>query len=156
MTYGKIYLTSTKELMLCLMNLSRKGMNNMELQAQNDIASKLIEWIESSKDFISGQLPDYVHQFIKYKTIQCYLNITLLSFMTILLTIFWIYSIVKLNTYEKQYDCPSLFVLGTFICPAPIFGLCCVLVGEIHTIIQIHIAPKVYILSHLNDLIRGG
>jgi hypothetical protein len=119
----------------------------------NENIKKMIEWVESSSEFIKGQIPDYIEQLLQYRLINTWLNIGVLSIGLIICLILCVFCIWKQSTYEKSYDVPTLMVIGCFIPLALVGPFSIGLISEIHILINIYIAPKVYILNHLRSLI---
>lgn len=115
---------------------------------------KMIEWVESSSCFIQGQIPDYIEQLLKSRLISTWFNLGILSIAFIVCLILWSWCLWKQSTYLKSYDVPCPIVMGCFMPIAIVVPLFIGVISEIHDLINIYIAPKVYILNHLRDLLK--
>lgn len=115
---------------------------------------KMIEWVESSSSFIQGQIPDYIEQLLRYKMISTWLNVGILLIALIVSLSLWIFCLCKSSNYEKSYIISTPLALGCFM-PAVIgFALFMGMISEIHDLIRLYIAPKVYVLNHLTSLLK--
>ena len=126
----------------------------MEAYMNDDNIKKMIEWVESSSSFIQGQIPDYIEQLLKYKMICTWTNVTILSILIIGCLSLCIWCLWKGSTYEKNYDIPCLIVIGTYLSGTIMMITTIGLVTEIQFLMQLYIAPKVYILNHLTSLLK--
>ncbi len=123
------------------------------MENSQELVKKLIDWIESTSDLVKAQLPDFAQQYLKAMLIQTWMNIIIISIVIITLIVLSFFCIHKQLTSEKTYD---NFFVSFFSFFAPFFTLITLmgLIKEIHTLINIYVAPKPYILFHLKDIIK--
>lgn len=124
----------------------------MENETTQEIAQKIIAWIESSTDIVKSQWPDFVDQYMR----ACLINTWISVFAAIMLAVIFI----PLAFYAVNCCCkngilenPIHYILS-FVSPIISLLACVGLYSEIKNLVTIYIAPKVYILSHLKDFIR--
>ena len=127
----------------------------MESTLTQETIQKIITWIESSADFVKGQWPDFVEQYMRAALIRTWLNTSVLLIAIFVSTIIMLYCVNFIWKFEgKSYDIPMHAQVGAFVPIIVILSAFGGLLQEIHTLINIYIAPKVYILYHLKDFIK--
>lgn len=126
----------------------------IEKNLTQEMIFKMIQWVESSGDFLKEQAPDYVDQYIRYSIVDCWINICFGLMLFIFLFTISFFSIYKVLSVEKSYDCNTLYILGSFMGPFICVANLAALASEIVKIIGIYIAPKVFILKHLMEFIK--
>lgn len=126
----------------------------MENIEQQQMIKKLIEWVECSATFVKGQLPDYIEQYMRAATIKSWTDIILCSISILFLISIMLFCWYKNSQYEKSYDSPFGYMFGSFMPLVLIVPCMATMIYEIHNLINIYVSPKVYILSHLNSLIK--
>lgn len=126
----------------------------MEKQSQ-ELVKNIIDWVESSSDFVKGQFPDFVDQFIKISLINTWFDVTLFAVVFLLLIIFAIYIYRKSQLKNDDHSTWSGFIImARFMLPCFIFISLISLVHSAQNLLTIYVAPKVYILSHLKDFLK--
>lgn len=115
---------------------------------------KMIDWVENSSSFIQGEIPDYINQLLRYTTICAWFNIGILSILIVISTSMWIWCLYKHSTYDQGWNVPTPIVMGCFFPGIAIALMGIGVISEIHDLIKLYIAPKVYILKHLTSLLK--
>ncbi len=125
----------------------------MENTATEEVVKKLIVWIESSADFVKGELPDFIEQFMLAAKFKVWFDLTFLCIAFILLACIGLYCAMRIiNSNERIESLPLM--MGSFIPIVLFFPLVGGFIAEIHNLINIYLAPKVYILSNLKDFLK--
>ena len=128
---------------------------NMETTPSAAAIDNLIAWIKASTDFAKEQWPDYVAQFLRAEEIKGWMNVSALVVVMIFCVIFWVGSLYfTWNFTGKSYEIPTFIQMGTFF-PILIFlGMLLGLISEVHSLITLYVAPKVYVLEHLRSFLK--
>jgi len=126
----------------------------METTQTQEIVKKLIEWMEGTREFVTTQAPDYIQQYLRMAMVQAWAELVFEIFAICALLGFMFFCINMCGKYEKSCEAPTVYGMGSFI---PIIGVIYVIGGIYFTtqkLIAIHMAPKVFILQHLKELIK--
>lgn len=127
----------------------------MENSPANEIIEKIISWIESTADFAKEQWPDYVSQFMRAQCIKTWINISIFAFFLVVLLSAAAYCIrFKCNWEGKSFEIPTFIEMGTFFPLLLLMPVTVGLINDIHNLVNIYVAPKVYLLHHLKGLIK--
>ena len=104
-----------------------------------DVLRGILNIVKDTKDFTLEHAPDYVKQLLSYRYITAYVNLILAVLLIVLPIICAI-----------MIDHIAALVCG-FGLPIPGIALAVTCVDEI---IKIRVAPKVYIIDHIADLLN--
>ena len=123
------------------------------MEMRKELIKKLIEWVESSQSFLKGEIPDYINELIASELIKTWMNVSLITLGIIFLSGMGFLAFNKSNTYEKSYECPSIYFLVIWGALIFVIFFCGGLISEIHTLINIYVSPRVFVLNHLKNLL---
>lgn len=125
----------------------------MENTATQEMIIKLIAWVEGAQQFVIGQAPDYIQQYLKMTMYQCWIDTISAFLLFIFCIIMSVWSIRTVNAYEENWKAPFLAQWISWMAPISCIGTIAFFVGELKKLVSISIAPKVYILQHLKELL---
>lgn len=126
----------------------------MDNSIVNNFLSKILSYLESAEAFLKAEIPAFVQEFMNWHLYEAifYLSIWVIS-AVICFALALKFS--KLNTKYRldnrdrsNSDYEGMCV--TFI----VFGLCLILSSciNIHTIIKLKVAPRVFLLEEVRDM----
>lgn len=123
-------------------------------QAFADIVTKALSGVDAAASFLSAQIPDVIHQLLVWKMAQAGGGF-ILCLLFIIGYVFLIKMIVK-NGYISGPDLDVLAVLALII--GGIFAVVCVVfaVANLFDMLQIWLAPKIYVMEYASSLIKGS
>ena len=126
----------------------------METTPTQEMVAKLIEWMEGSKSFVAQQAPDYIQQYLRMTIVQYWVELAFEILVVLALIGFVVFCIKECGKYEKSYETPTVIQMGSFF---PLLIAIFPAVGTYMTVqklITVYMAPKVFILQHLKELIK--
>ena len=122
----------------------------------NEALRLIIDNAASAKDFILSELPDVVQQLLAYKAAECWFYI-LTPLACLLVSIMAIYIIFRIEPRSKdvreavaEIFIPMLVAAGT----VSLFLTAAALFINVPTLINIYVAPKVYLIEYASELIK--
>jgi len=126
----------------------------MEPSESQELIKKIIDWVESSSDFVQCQWPDFISQFMKAATIKAWIDFSILFVVFVAFLLICVLDIYP-NSSKKtdMFDQGFLVFLYSLIIPFALLPITAGLINEIHNLVNIYVAPKVYILSQLKHFI---
>ena len=119
-----------------------------------EIVTRLINWIESTADFAREQWPDFIDQFMRAAVIKTWLNIIGSFVLVVALIAVGIYCSDKCKQYDKSCEIPMIISFGAFMPFLIALTFSANIFLEIHNLIDLYIAPKVYIIKHIKELLK--
>jgi len=118
----------------------------------NQIAQKVIAWMEGTENFTSDQAPDVVNQLILYARI----NHTLWIFLSIVIVFvcYKTYMHCAKKTQNVRVDQETLYFSAMII--SVIFGIIFFInaCSSIDSSLQVWFMPKVYVLEYFKDFMN--
>lgn len=106
--------------------------------------SELISSTINAKDFILAEMPEYIQQLLMWKMSQ--------GIFYAITGIFILYLAFLLSKkIMKQVDD---MIMATMVCTAPVLAGLILFFENITTVIQILVAPKVYLVEYAASLIK--
>jgi hypothetical protein len=118
---------------------------NAELQAQiTQILSAIMTSVGEVKDFSVSQLPDIAQQYINY-------GIVMSSVWVVLNAIMLIVCLVIMHKIYKRWNGEDETIM--FVILAGFVGSICAFCSNLHDLILVLTAPKVWFILQLKDLI---
>ena len=125
---------------------------------QSFIASSL-EAVKKTGDFVIQQAPDFIHQILTYNLIKYSVLMIILLASSIFLSLIMFHFYKKFIKNMKREDeedgyhhNPIELSSSIFLIPTIIFIICAINYGL--TVIQILVAPKIYLLEYAAELIK--
>lgn len=112
---------------------------------KDEIAQKLLDYLDATKDLVLEQAPDIFQQIIRYETISTIYGIVIFS--TILLGIICASIYMYRNPSGDKYSGYNLTRCMIPIIFIPIFFI--QLLFSVDALIKIKVAPKYYIIQKL-------
>lgn len=108
-----------------------------------EVTKKIIEYLESTKDFFLEQAPDVIKQMIAYESFTCIFAITISGLLFLGVCIFWLYMYKNPNKKDEYcgWNCARCVLPLALL---PLFGM---LVCSIDNYVKIKMAPKYYIMQ---------
>ena len=115
-----------------------------------ELAMELLDTIKNTKEFVIEQSPDLIQQVYRYGVFE---NVALLIFGIISLVVFCsiIVNHEKIGKWSCDNDSVGFIVAGTML--ALIAGVILTL-GGIFTLAKLILAPKLYLIEYLSNLIK--
>lgn len=113
---------------------------------KEQILQKLIEYLQSTQDFVLQQTPEVIQQALRYHYLSNLIGCIICSFLIIFLIILFYYT--YMNPTNDKYD--NRDMLSFMICVmSPIFTLisCISLFHYSDNLIKISCAPKYFLLE---------
>lgn len=110
-----------------------------------ELIKKIIEYMESSKDFIVEQAPDIIQQMLKYETFNNIFGLiiaVIILFVSIGVFIYGKYSNKTDKIYFNVYNYVSIWL---FIAAFAISAF------AINNLVKIKISPKYFVIEKLKD-----
>jgi hypothetical protein len=116
-----------------------------------EISTKLLEYLQKTSDFALEQMPDIVIQTLKYQKFSIYLNMLTMGFLIILCAglAYYFYTHPK---FDKYGDKTILSTFGVFIPLGLILIFLVDLIIATDNVIKINIAPKYYLIELFSKL----
>ncbi len=121
---------------------------------KTELQDKLVEILTSiqtaagkTADFALEQLPDIAQQYVLYARVMGTLNLTLLGIVIVLLL--W-----GIRAYEKKSLNTEYAGVGYIFGGCTTIGLCVVWAINLQSVIFVWLAPKVWLLKELANLIK--
>src|ERR1700688_4041455 len=120
----------------------------MQEQAKEQMIQKLIEYMESSKDFLLEQSPELIQQALKYEKVSAYFSATL---MVVLLSVavpvgYYFFKNPTLDKYGFREIGSFLGAFISFIITPIFFVQLCYSVDKL---LKIYISPKYFLIQLL-------
>lgn len=120
-----------------------------------DLAKKILDYLQKTEDFALEHLPDVVLQALRYHTLMNWLfciSMTVLILVSASLA-FYFYRYPGFDSSGHR-TFPSFFVpFGGAALSIIFFALLC---QSIDTLIQMYMAPKYYLMILIKSMIYGG
>jgi|SRR6478736_557273 len=119
----------------------------------DQLIDRLIGYLNSTEVFLKEQVPSFIEEIIRYYTVY-YWTLSITAILQILLCLFVIHRIY-INDKNNEgifYDSEVILVagaVGSFF--ASIISICELYTG-VHRLIQIYLAPKLFLLDYLRGL----
>lgn len=131
-------------------------MNEQLQQALAAIITKTMQGIDSGVSFLGSELPDVIQQLLIYKAAWAGVEAVMLSVFVGLYIAFWRFYAKADNGFWKSCDdpeAPTIFfgVIGGFLSVVFVVGI----IVDIQTIVQIWLAPKIYLIEYAAKLASG-
>ena len=124
---------------------------NTQVSVKDQVWKTLLEYMQSTKDFVLEQAPDVIRQALQYEKISTYVGAALVT-LSLTAVIFIAYYFWKHPVLDKYGSREFGSFLGVLIplCVTPL------LVGQffflIDKLIKIHIAPKYFLINLIINL----
>ncbi len=121
----------------------------MEKELTREVVEKLVGWLDSAGNFVLDQAPDIVQQMLLMRLWECSLGIIFSAVLLgILMTVYMRVATSDRIKGADGFDLISGYALFLAVFSIPLF----MLFLEILKIIEVFVAPKVYILEKLSGL----
>lgn len=122
----------------------------MEISQQ--VAQECLKLITSGKDFVVAQAPDVIQQLLVWKTLQATMILCILVLPFVVFGFILPYVITKDNRKEYGWDSDTWGPIA--VCWIPNSIIVSFAMKNLLTIIQIHYAPKIFLMEYLSQLIK--
>jgi hypothetical protein len=112
----------------------------------NTYATKALAWLESGATWLTGEIPLYVKEILKWEMAQAIVFLVILVLFLVGLVILMVTSI-KREWLHGEAQALYMF---------PTFGICGLIAGitaNLLTIIQIVVAPRVFLIEYITNLL---
>jgi amino acid transporter len=129
----------------------------------NNLQEKVIQWIESTAskigDFATEQIPPFINEYLTWKFIEALVTTSYVGGLLMILFVAFCLCIKRLVKWAKESSEDTDGV--SWIVPIPLTVITIgIIIGnfpidEIKTMIQIKVAPKVYLLEKASELIKN-
>lgn len=116
---------------------------------KEEILKKMLEYLQNTELFLSGQLPDVFKQIMQIELFKLW---ALFIFAIICLIIFGICLFLLLKGLLDEDWKDFVFFTGVFL--GGISGIVCLLVS-IYGLYLFYFVPKVWLINYISSLIRG-
>lgn len=132
-------------------------MNEQLQQSLAAILDKTVSGVEAGAAFLQAEIPDVVHQLLVWKMAQAGIEVIFLAFC--IYSYIWFFGFYKRqeegSIWKNGYNGPdvpamAVFTIGGF---SSIFGAT-VIFYDISTMIQIWLAPKIYLIEYAASLAK--
>lgn len=128
----------------------------------NKLTDKLIEWVETAAqkvgDFASNEIPPFVHEYLTWKFWEAGVSVAacaafIIGFICIW-AIWWVKHKAKIMkcAYEGEVICFTFG--GILLSIISIFIFFHEFAPSAKDMIQIKVAPKVYLIERINDIVK--
>lgn len=129
---------------------------NTNLQnALADMINKTVGGVERGVEFLSGQLPDVIHQLLVFK--MCWAIVSTLLIVVCLVVIWKITGALFDKSEENKwrdfwpcFPCCVTSIIAIIATPVGLTVVC----SKIKTILMIWLAPKLYLLEYAAELLK--
>lgn len=118
---------------------------------KDEIANKLLQYLERSKDFLLEETPIVIQQALKYEKISCLLS------MIFILVLMCVGTIIAYSCWKnpkltefKNWEITSIFGVIIPLLFSPVF--ICQFYCSLDKMIKIYIAPKYFLISLIANL----
>lgn len=118
------------------------------LKTVNETLIKSINAVDQSISWMSGQIPDIIHQFLLWSIVSC-------SFYVILGLIISILSIFGIKKSLKFFDSSEEHLIPLGMCS--FFGLfvgVLMILINVYKLLFIYVAPKIYVIKYTASLLK--
>lgn len=131
-------------------------MNEQLQQALATIITKTMQGIDSGVSFLGSELPDVIQQLLIYKAAWAGVEAVLLTVFVGMYIAFWRFYSKAENGFWKSFGDPEpptivIGVIGGFLSIVFVVGI----IADIQTIVQIWLAPKIYLIEYAAKLATG-
>ena len=113
----------------------------------NKLMEKLLEWLNRSDAFLSAQVPDMIQQLLRWQLIKA--SIGGVFGLLIIIVVLYAWRKGLLELVKKDSEPFFLIVFGGIV---PVIAGTIVLAVNSLTVLQILIAPKVYLIEYVHNL----
>ena len=125
---------------------------NEELKTKaNELLLRLLEGVEEGSEFLAGEIPDVLEQFLMWKAAESVvwflLGVTIAGFGLFICRCFWNASKEATNDEDKPVWVMAMFLLA-------LITLLAVNVTMSLTWLKIWLAPKVYLLEYAAEVVK--
>jgi heme/copper-type cytochrome/quinol oxidase subunit 2 len=118
---------------------------------------KSLEYLGSAEAFLKSEVPAFIQEFITWKIYEAYLGLTVEILVLVGLICLSFFLVKKNAEYKKEhrynegnpaYEIPQVFIA--------IVGLVMLIaiICDLHTIVKIKVAPRVFLLEEVRKLTR--
>lgn len=122
-----------------------------------DVINKSVSSLEKGAEFLAGQLPDIAEQYLKWKFVWACVELVM-CVLALFIVFFplksWVNSLWEKEKKERTYPDPFPY---WFPYSVGAFGICLVLIPRsicnLYAMVQIYIAPKVYLIEWAKSFI---
>ena len=123
-----------------------------------ELIQKSVSSVEQGISWLSGELPDVIHQFLLWKVISS----SLIILLVLVFSLIWFRFLRRFNQItagnrdrlNPEYIDPEPYFLGLLISGVLLIGGIVIAVGRMFQIIQILIAPKIFLLEYATSLMK--
>lgn len=122
------------------------------MEINQEIAKKLLTWLQNGEDFVLTQAPDVAQQLITYhwykSVIALFIALFLLGWFT-----FFVYRVFKANEIER-YDKEFYIMIHVF--GAVFSGIPGLIISfeSISSLLMLTFAPKIWLLEYVTNLLK--
>jgi hypothetical protein len=135
-------------------------MNN---ELQTDLQTKVWQWIESSAqaigDFAAKEIPPFIHEYLQWKFYEATFDASF-RMIFVLIGFVTLCRLGKIIAWAKKYSRDSeglsYAVPIASVVIASILVLCPFPRGQIKDMLQIKVAPKVYLIEKAAEIIKNN
>ena len=115
---------------------------------QDELIKELINTIQASKTFVLAEYPDVIRQYFRWAVIHnvFYLVLGLVA----LIVLVKLSLVVRANYNEYNFPFEGYLAAIIFLAPVALFSIC----PAFLELIQIYVAPKIFLLGTLRSLVR--
>ncbi len=126
------------------------------------LTDKMIEWVgktaEQIGDFAAKEIPPFIHEYLTWKFYEAAFDVAVYGLIILLLCVFWIFIVKRLVVWSDKWAYRSdgfswlmtvVPVFFSLLTPFVMFPK-----SQIKDMIQINIAPKVYLLEKATEIIK--
>lgn len=135
--------------------LYEKGDDQMEQELSREVWQKVIEWLDSTKEFVIDQAPVLIQETLRYYHLSIIFGIVILSIIFLSSLAFFLYHFF--HPIYEEYN----FMSGKTIVSLLFGGLISlisfvILFCIIDDAIKIHVAPKYFLIQKFTKIIKGN
>lgn len=118
-----------------------------------EIISQIQVAVGKASDFAMDQIPDIAYQYIKFKTVWYISEM----FIAVVILVGAIYCFKYFKRLYLEADCWDNSGYGMSVCTSIAVGFLATgtIVCNIHELLMIYIAPKVWLITQLANLVGG-
>ena len=128
-------------------------MNEQLQQALAAIITKTMQGLDSGVAFLGSELPDVIQQLLIYKAVWAGVEAVILSVFIAPYVWFWKFYTKAENGFWKSFgdpEPPTIFlgIFGSLLSVVFVVGI----IVDIQTVVQIWLAPKIYLIEYAAKL----
>ena len=127
----------------------------MDTTVLTEYAEKALHWVEDTASFISGEIPVYIEELLKWKSVESLMDV---GFWFLVMIPFVVGVVLLVRSTKKDWsilDEEDKLLTGTIIAVLALGAFGCILgmVCHLKAVVYIATAPRVYLVEYLGSLL---